>query len=140
SAAFSAEAVDQKVVFAVVQAYQGVLYAERQVDIAQHELETAEALLSSVDDHVKAGLAVESDRMSAQVSVAARKQGVIAAQGDRDLAWAQLRLVMGAPELKTSALRPIEQKNFPENDLEQELHTAIKHLQDLAAVSEPQSA
>jgi outer membrane protein TolC len=40
--------VDQKVVFEVVQAYQGILYAERQVDIAQHELETAEALLSSV--------------------------------------------------------------------------------------------
>jgi outer membrane protein len=140
SSASSAEAVDQKVVFDVVQAYQGVLYAERQVEIAQHELETAEALLSSVDDHVKAGLAVESDRMSAQVSVAGRKQGLIAAQGDVDLAWAQLGLAMGAPELKTSELRPIEPKTFPKNDLEQELQTAMKSRHDLAALVEAQSA
>ena len=113
SATSSAEAVDQKVVFDIVRAYQGVLYAERQVDIAKHEYETSESLLSSVDDHVKAGLAVESDRMSAQVSVATRKQGLIEAQGELDLAWAQLRLAMGKPELKSSPLRPINQKDFP---------------------------
>lgn len=140
SAAASAEAVDQKVVLDVVQAYQGVLYAERQVEIAQHELETAEALLSSVDDHVKAGLAVESDRMSAEVSVAARKQGLIAGQGDVDLAWAQLRVAMGTPELKVSALGPIEQKEFPKEDLEQEFESARKNRHDLAALSHAQSA
>ena len=53
-----------------------VLYAQREIDVAQHEQETAAALLTSVDDHVKAGLAVESDRMSAQVNVAARKAGI----------------------------------------------------------------
>lgn len=140
SAASSAKAVDQKVVFDVVQAYQAVLYAERQREIAQHELETAETLLSSVDDHVKAGLAVESDRMSAQVSVAARRQGLIVAQGDVDLAWAQLRVAMGAPAFKASALRPIEQKDFPNNDLKKELETAIKNRNDLAALLEAQSA
>ena len=140
SAASSAEAVDQKVVFDVVQEYQGVLYAERQVEIAQHQLQTAEALLSSVDDHVKAGLAVESDRMSAQVNVAERKQGLIAGQGGLDLAWAQLRVAMGTPDLKASTLRPIEEKNFPRNDLEQELQTAIKSRHDLAALAEAQSA
>ena len=140
SATFSAEAVDQKVVLDVVQAYQSVLYAERQVEIAQHELETAEALLSSVDDHVKAGLAVESDRMSAQVSVAARKQALIGAQGDLELSWAHLRVAMGTPDLKASALRPIESKEFPKGDLEQELETAMKNRHDLAALTEAQSA
>jgi outer membrane protein TolC len=140
SAASSAQSVDQKIVFDVVQTYEGVLYAERRVDIAQHELETAEALLSSVDDHVRAGLAVESDRMLAQVSVAARRQGLIAARGDVDLAWAQLRFAMGAPELKTSPLQPIEQKTFPNDDLEQELEMAIKNRHDLAALTEMQSA
>ena len=140
SAASSAKAVDQKVVFDAVYAYQGVLYAERQAEVARHELETAEALLSSVDDHVKAGLAVESDRMSAQVSVAARQQALIAANGDLDLAWAQLRVAMGSPDLKASALRPIEQKSFPKNDLEQELGTAIKNRHDLAALTQAQSA
>ena len=140
SATSSAKASDQKVVYDVVQAYQGVLYAERQVDIAQHERETAEALLDSVVDHVKAGLAVESDRMLAEVSVAERKQGLIAAQGSVNLAWAELRVAMGAPDLRASTLRPIEQKNFPKNNLEQELETAIKNRSDLAALAEAQSA
>ena len=140
SAASSAEAVDQKVVLDVVQAYQGVLFAERQVEIARHEQETAEALLSSVDDHVRAGLAVESDRMSAHVSVAGRKQGLIAAQGGLELAWAQLRLAMGAPDLKASALRPIEQRSFPETDVEQAMQSAAKNRRDLAAVAEAQVA
>jgi outer membrane protein len=117
-----------------------VLYAERQVAVAQHELETADALLSSVDQHVKAGLAVESDRMSAQVNQAAMKQGLIAAQGERDLAWAQLRLAMGAPNLTQSNLQPIEPKDFPQNSLDQELQTAAKTRPDLAALGQAQSA
>jgi len=140
SAAASAKAVNQKVLLDVVQAYQGILYAERQVEIAHHQLETTEALLSSVEDHVKAGLAVESDRMSAEVSVAARKQGLIAAQGDVDLAWAQLRVAMGAPELKASALRPIEQKDLPKRELEQEFKSARTNRHDLAALNSAQCA
>src|SRR5271166_517 len=59
SASSSAMAVDQQIVFRVVGAYQQVLYAQREIAVAQHEHETAAALLASVDDHVKAGLAVE---------------------------------------------------------------------------------
>lgn len=140
SAATSAKAVDQKVVFEVVQAYQGVLYATRQVSVAQHELETAQALLSSIDDRVKAGLAVESDRMSAQVNEAAMKQGLIAAQGELDLAWAQLRLAIGAPNLAESKLEAIEPKEFPLNSLEQDLKTAANTRPDLAALAKSQSA
>jgi outer membrane protein len=140
SAAASADAVDQKVVLDVVQAYQGVLYAGRQVEIARHELETAETLLSSVDDRVRAGLAVESDRISAQVNVAGRKQGLIAAQGGLELAWAQLRVAVGVPELKSSALQPLEAKRFPDTDLEQALQIALKSRRDLAALAEAQAA
>ena len=50
-----------------------------QLSVAQHEQETAAALLASVEDHVKAGLAVESDRMAAEVNVAARKGELVAA-------------------------------------------------------------
>jgi outer membrane protein len=140
SATTSAKAVDQKIVFGVVQAYQGVLYAERQLAVAQHEVETADALLSSVDDRVKAGLAVESDRMSAQVNQAAMKQGLIAAQGDLDLAWAQLRVAIGAPEFVQSKLKPIEPKDFPTSPLDQDLQTAAKTRPDLAALGQAQSA
>ena len=140
SAAFSAKAVDQKIVMDVVQAYQAVLFAEREMDVAEHEQQTAAALLGSVDDRVKAGLAVESDRMSAQVNVAARKQELIAAQGDRDLAWAQLRVAMGAPDLQQTKLQPITPHDFPQTPLEQDLATAAKTRPDLAALGQAQSA
>jgi outer membrane protein TolC len=140
SAESAARAVNQKVVLDVVQAYQSILYGQRQVDIAQHELDTADALLSSVDDHVKAGLAVESDRMSAQVNVADRKQGLIAAQGYLELAWAQLRMAMGTPDLQATMLQPIEHRDFPQSSLDQELQTAAKTRADLAALSDAQSA
>jgi outer membrane protein TolC len=140
STSSSAKAVDQQIIFCVVGAYQQVLYAQRAVDVAQHEQETAAALLNSVDDHVKAGLAVESDRMSAQVNVAARKQELIAAQGELELAWASLREAMGAPELKESELKPIEPHTFPQGALEDEIATAVKTRPDLMALGQAQSA
>lgn len=140
SAASSTEAANQKIVLDVVQAYQQVLYAERQLDVAQHEQETAAALLNSVSDRVKAGLAVESDRMSAEVNVAARKQELIAAQGGVELAWVQLRLAMGTPDLQASKLSPIEPHQFPQGSLNEELATAAKTRPDLAALGQAQSA
>jgi outer membrane protein TolC len=140
SAFFSATAVDQQIVFRVVGAYQQVLYAQREIDVAQHEQETAAALLGSVDEHVKAGLAVESDRMSAQVNVAARKGELIAAQGDLELAWAALREAMGNPDLKTQELRPIEPHTFPQGVLEDEMAKAAKIRPDLIALGQAQSA
>jgi outer membrane protein TolC len=136
----SAKAVDQQIVFRVVGAYQSVLYVQREIDVAQHEQETAEALLTSVEDHVRAGLAVESDRLSALVNAAARKEELIAAEGDLELAWAELREAMGAPKLEASALKPIEPHRFPQQPLEEALVTAAKTRPDLRSLGEMQSA
>ena len=124
----------------MVGAYQSVLFAQREIDVAQHEQETAAALLSSVDEHVKAGLAVESDRMSALVYAAARKEELIAAQGELELAWAELQEAMGATDLKPTALKPIEPHTFPQLPLEQEMSTATKARPDLTALGLAQSA
>ncbi len=140
SATSTARAADQQIVSRVVAAYQQVLYAQREIEVAEHEQETAAALLSSVDEHVKAGLAVESDRMSAQVNVAARKEELIAAQGDLELAWAALRDGMGAPNLKPTELKPIEPHTFPQGVLEEEIATAQKMRPDLIALGQAQSA
>jgi outer membrane protein TolC len=140
SSASSAQAVNQRIAFQVVKAYQSVLYAERQIDVARHEQETAEALLASTDERVRAGLAVESDRMSAAVNVAARQEELIAAQGELELAWAELREAMGKPELASSALQPIEPHKFAQLALEENLATAAKTRPDLMALGEAQSA
>ena len=140
SASSSAKAVDQQIVLRVVQAYQSVLYAQREVAVAQHEQETAATLLTSIEGRVKAGLAVESDRMSALVNEAARKEELIAAEGDLELAWAELREAMGAPKLEVSALKPIEPHRFPQLLLEEEMATAAKARPDLRSLGEMQSA
>jgi len=140
STASASKAIDQQIVLRVVAAYQQVLYAERQIGVAGHEQETAASLLTSVDGRVKAGLAVESDRMSAEVNAAARKLELIAAQGELELAWAELRDAMGTPDMQATALKPIEPHIFPENSLEQELATAAKTRPDLAALGQAQSA
>ena len=98
------------------------------------------ALLTSAEEHVKAGLAVESDRMSAEVNVASRKQELIAARGDLELAWAELGEAMGAADLKASALKPIEPHPFPDLALEQELATAAKMRPDLMALGQAQAS
>jgi outer membrane protein TolC len=140
SASSSAKSVDQQIVLHVVESYQAVLYAQRKIDVAQHEQETAAALLNSVAEHVKAGLAVESDQMSAEVNVATRKEELIAAQGDLELAWAELREAMGAPELKAVELKPIEPHVFVQLALDEEIATAAKTRPDLMALTQTQSA
>jgi outer membrane protein len=140
SAASSASAVNQQVVLNVVTAYQQVLYANRVLEVAQHEQDTAAALLASVDDRVKAGLAVESDRMSAAVNAAARKQELIAAQGGVELAWAELRAAVGVPELQATPLQPIEPRTFPDGTLEAEVAQALKTRPDLLALGQAEQA
>lgn len=140
SAGSAATAADQKIVLDVVQAYESVLFAERQLAVAQHQQQSAAALLQQVSDRVHAGLAVESDLMSAQVNTAARKQELIAAQGGVELAWAQLRLAIGAPDLAESTLAPIEPHTFPPESLSAELATAAKTRPDLRALAQAQSA
>ncbi|MGD0832291.1 MAG: TolC family protein [Terracidiphilus sp.] len=136
----SARAADQQIVLRVVEAFLSVLHAQREVAVAQHEQETAAALLNSADEHVKAGLAVDSDQMLAEVNAATRKEELIAAQGDVELAWAELREAMGAPDLKASALKPIESHPFPQHRLEEELATAAMSRPDLKSLGEAQSA
>lgn len=140
SATSSGKATDQQIVLQVVGAYQSVLYAQRQVDVAQHEQETAQALLTQVDQHVKAGLGLESDRMSAEVDAAARKEELIVARGQLELAWADLGNAIGAPDLQPAPLQPIEAHTFPQMALADELALAAKSRPDLAALSDAQKA
>lgn len=140
SASSTSKAVDQQIVLRVVGAYQQVLYAERWIDVTRHEQETAVALMNSVDGRVKAGLAVESDRMAAEVELASRNEELIAADGERDLAWAELRDAMGASDVQASPLKPIEPHAFPSGSLDGELAMALKNRPDLTALSLAQSA
>ena len=130
--------VDQGIVFQVVQAYQAVLYAQRQIEIAQSAEHTAEALLHDAQAHVKAGLAVDSDLLAAQVDLAQRQQERIAAEGALDDAWAELETAMGAASGEFTGtrptLQPLEPKDFPAGVLAEEIAAGLKARPDLQAL------
>jgi outer membrane protein len=134
------DATNQAIVLQVVEAYQAVLYAERQLELANQEQQTADALLHDAQTRVKAGLAIDSDLMSAQVNLAEREQEVIAAEGSLDTAWAALEAALGAPISPRPALRPIEPRTFPDGVLDNDVATALKARPDLQALNRQSSA
>lgn len=133
-------AVQQRVVLDVVQAYQSVLYAQKQSELADHECDTAQALLDTVQTRVRAGLAVESDLMAAQVNLAQRRQDRIAAEGDLDTAWSELETAIGHPLVPRPALQPIVPRHFPAGVLADEIASGLKARPDLRALDEGLSA
>jgi outer membrane protein TolC len=78
--------------------------------------------------------------MASQVNSAARRQELIAAHGELDLAWAELGAAMGVPDLQPVALQPIQAKAFPESSLQEELALATKARSDLAALGHARDA
>jgi outer membrane protein TolC len=140
SAVSMARAVDQGVVFQVVQAYQAVLYAQRQLDVARHEQQTAEALVHNAQTRVKAGLAIDSDLLSAQVNLATRQQDCISAEGAIETSWAELQAAMGGAVSPRPELQPIEAKSFPDGALDGDIEQALKARPDLKALLQQMAA
>ena len=140
SASSMSEQANQQVVLGVVQSYQAVLYAQRQIDIAQHEQATAQALLADAQTRVRAGLAVDSDMLAAQVNLSERQQTLIAAEGDADTAWAELEAAMGTSALPRATLQPIDARSFPDGVLADDVASALKARPDLKALRQRSSA
>jgi outer membrane protein len=134
SAASMAKAADQGVVLDVVQAYQAVLYAQRQVEVARREEQTAEALVHDAQTRVKAGLAIDSDLLSAQVNLAARQQESLSADGAVETSWAELDAAIGGAVSPRPELQPMEAKTFPEGALEGDVAKALTARPDLQAL------
>ena len=127
-------AVRQGIVFEAVQAYQAVLYAQRQVEVARHQEQTADALVHDAQSRVKAGLAIDSDLLGAQVNLAARQQETIAAEGALETAWSELEMAMGESVGEHPVLRPMEAKSYPDGTLADSVAAALKTRPDLTAL------
>lgn len=140
SAASMSDQAKRGVVLGVVQAYQAVLYAQRQIDVAQHQLATAQALLADAQTRVRAGLAVDSDMLAAQVNLSERQQELIAAEGDVDTAWAEMEAATGTSALPRATLQPIDARSFPDGVLADDVASALKARPDLKALRQQTSA
>jgi outer membrane protein TolC len=133
-------AVRQSVIFEVVDAYQSVLYAQRQLAVAQHEQQTAEALMHDAETRVNAGLAIDSDLLGAQVNLSARQQEAIAAEGAVETAWAELEAAMGSTMDVHPELKPMEARSYPQGSMADDLAAALKTRPDLRALAQQTAA
>jgi outer membrane protein len=137
----SAGRTGQEVIYRVVEAYESVLNSTREVAVAKHAVETAQALEGQSRTRVDAGLAVESDALSAQVNLAARQQELIQAQGAEQTAWAELEAAVGvALPQGPEGLEQLGEHNFPTAPLENEVEQAFTSRPDLKSLALQASA
>jgi outer membrane protein TolC len=123
---------DQLVIFRVVQAYYGVLFASRQLEVAEHAAGTAQAVMEQSRARFQAGSTVESDYLAAQVDDASRRQEVVKARNALALARAQLNLAMGvAPEHDYQAGGPSAPPSLQPPALAEAETRALKERPDL---------
>jgi outer membrane protein TolC len=86
---------DQLVAYRVIQAYYAVLFSRRQVELAEHEVSTAQAVSDQSRARLEAGMSVESDLLAAQVELASRRQDLVKYRNSLALSLVELNLAMG---------------------------------------------
>jgi outer membrane protein len=126
---------EQEIVFRVVDSYYGVLLAKKQLELSEQALKTAQAILYRSKNRYESGVAVESDSLSSQVRLAARKQELIRAHNNLSLARAQLSTAMGVPaENEFDPAEVLAEKNLPAVSLEEAEKRAVEARPDLQRI------
>lgn len=127
---------DQLVIFRVVQAYYGALFAARQLEVAEHAVATAQSVMEESRARFEAGSTVESDYLSAQVNAASRQQELVRARNALALARTELNLAMGVtPEHDYRTAEPAEH-SFQSPALPEAETRALKDRPDLKESAE----
>jgi len=132
---------DQELVFQTVQAYYGVLLAQKQLQVAQEAAKTAESIEQQSRARVESGMAVDSDLLSAQVLASSRRQEMIARRNELALAQTRLALAMGmSADAQYEPKEALEERTFPPADVNQLEKTALEKRPDLKRVESERSA
>ncbi len=123
---------DQELVYQTVQAYYGVLLAQRQVQVAEDAVKTVEAIEQQSRARVESGMAVDSDLLSAQVQHSTREQELIERRNQLALARTRLALAMGAAaDAQYQPTEALEDRALPPADVNQLEKTALEKRPDL---------
>lgn len=126
-----------------IRAYYGVLIAEAHEQVATDAVKAAESSVSSIRDRFETGLVVQSDLLGAEVQLSDFRQQLIAAQGQKAIAYKTLANVLGVPSdtpIKITA--DLTPPAFPETPYPELLTTGIEKRPDvqIAALSRQQAA
>lgn len=123
---------DQVIAFRVIQSYYGVLFAQRQAELAEHAASTAQAVVDQSRSRFEAGTTVESDYLSAQVDLASRQQELVRARNSVSIAIAELEMAMGiAVDHKYQLTYQLEERALPGITLAGSEELALKQRSDL---------
>ncbi len=133
SAEGASRRIQQQIAFAARQSYYGVLTALEGAKVAQEVVDSAREHLRIAELRYQAGVAPQFDVLAAEARVARVEQGLIAAQTNRDIAWAALSTVLGVPlpeGVKLTTPRPLTPEQVDLDALRQE---ALRNRPDLLA-------
>lgn len=135
------ERADQEAIFRVVESFYSVLLAKKQLEVAQQAMQTAEAILERSKNRYESGVVVESDYLSSQVRLGMRKEELIRAQNNVELAHAQLSTAMGvSAENEFEPAEVLVEKSLPATSLEDAEKTAVELRPDLKSIRSEEAA
>jgi outer membrane protein len=126
---------EQLIAYHVIQAYYGVLFAQRQVELAEHAATTAQAVADQSRSRFNAGMVVESDYLAAQVDLASRQQELVRTRNALSVAVAELNITMGATtDHQYKLTNQLAERTLPALELATSEANALKQRPDLHAV------
>lgn len=132
---------DQEVVLRVVDAYFRVLLAKSELQVAREAINTAQSILGRSKNRMDAGVAIESDYLTAQVRFATRQQELIRAQNDLALARAQLSTCMGMPaDSEFDSSDTLSERTLPAISLDDAEKLALRKRPDLLQIRAEEAA
>jgi outer membrane protein len=135
-AAFALQRSQQQVMAQAAEAYIGLLLAVENHAVVAQALETAKAHLKLVQDRFRAGLAVKSDVLRAQVRIADLEQQRLMADSRIQVAQAMLHAAMGQPDGgRIVAVTPIDRYLPTEGALDQWIRQALDQRLELKQVA-----
>jgi len=135
------ERTEQEIVFRVIESYYAVLFARKQLEVAQQAMKTAEAILERSKNRVESGVVVESDYLTAQVRLSSRKEELIRAQNNLELARAQLSVAMGlSAQGEFDPTDLLAERTLPATSLDALEKQAIETRPDLKRIRSEEAA
>lgn len=135
------ERADQETIFRVVQAYLGLLLAQKQQEVAEQSVKTAQSILDRSRARYESGVVVQSDLLSAQVRLAGRQEELIRARNNAAFAAAQLDTAMGVPlEQQFQPSQTLGQGTLPQAALADLEKQALASRPDLKQIEAQQMA
>ncbi len=135
------ERTAQEIIFRVVDSYYGVLLAKKQLEVAGQSMKTAQAILDRSKDRFESGVVVESDLLSAQVRLAARRLELIRAENNLALARAHLSTSMGISTGNDfDPAEALAERNLPPTTLEEAEKKAVELRPDLKRIRSQEAA